>query len=130
MKLEFTARQGDVSLFRIVDDDMPAIGEPVPRENGRVVLAEGENTGHAHCIESEHAALFELPPQTRAALARPEARRLAEQEAAVMRYLTILGQDAAALVHEEHGRAIVPPGRYLVVRQTEYSPADLRTVQD
>lgn len=130
MKLEFTARQGDVSVFRILDDDAPEGATPLRREKGRVVLAHGEVTGHAHVIEHPGATLHSLPPAVRVALAKPETRDLAERDEAVLRYLTIVGRDAAALVHEEHGRVVLPPGRYLVARQYEYEPAALRTVQD
>ncbi len=130
MKLEFTGRQGDVSVFRILDDYEPAGARALPREKGRVVLAHGEVTGHAHAIAHRGATLHALPVEERLALARPEERELAERDEAILRYLTIVGDDAAALVHEEHGRELLPPGRYIVVRQYEYHPAELRTVQD
>lgn len=46
-------RQGDVLIERI--DSVPDDAQPVPLEDGRIVLAHGEVTGHAHAIKSRHA---------------------------------------------------------------------------
>src|SRR3954469_16865394 len=43
------ARQGDIWLVR-VDEALPVGVIRVPREGGRVVLARGEATGHAHAV--------------------------------------------------------------------------------
>src|SRR3954453_10783779 len=44
-------RQGDVLIARI--DEVPEDLEAVPRDKGRVVLAYGEVTGHAHAVRGE-----------------------------------------------------------------------------
>ncbi len=48
-------RQGDVLV--VACDEVPADAELVARDNGRIVLAYGEVTGHAHTIHSPFAAL-------------------------------------------------------------------------
>jgi hypothetical protein len=50
-------RQGDVLLLAIDPDGLPEKVRTVPRQGGRVVLAEGEVTGHAHAIHSPAATL-------------------------------------------------------------------------
>jgi hypothetical protein len=49
-------RQGDVLLVRI--EAMPRGCAPMPRENGGVVLAHGEVTGHAHQFRGAQVAMF------------------------------------------------------------------------
>src|SRR3954447_6218846 len=44
-------RQGDVLIARI--DEVPEDLEAVPRDKGRVVLAYGEVTGHAHAVQGD-----------------------------------------------------------------------------
>lgn len=45
-------RQGDVLIHRIAANKLPAKTEEIPRENGRVILAHSEVTGHAHAIHN------------------------------------------------------------------------------
>lgn len=94
-------RQGDVFLVRV--NEVPEDAKPVERDNGRVVLAYGEVTGHAHAIEESHVTL----------LSRAENDR----------FLRIVGA-AANLVHEEHSTIAIPPGTYRVVRQREWGDED------
>ena len=77
---------------------------PVPRDQGEIVLAYGEVTGHRHAIAEPHAELLALPDQ--------EIER---------RFLRIVG-DKALLRHEEHDTITLPPGTYQVVQQREYVP--------
>jgi hypothetical protein len=102
-------RQGDVLLIR-VDGLFATKGRKVSREDGRVVLAHGEATGHAHAIEAEHADLYEAA----------DGKRLLE----------VLGEPVT-LDHEEHGTLTLDPGVYEVRRQREYIPqAPPRRVRD
>jgi len=100
-------RQGDVLLVRVDDDPAHFIEarkhdlHDVPRERGRLVLAHGEVTGHAHVVESEEASLV-------------------SEEQAQELFLLVHGTESVALVHEEHETLDVPPGAYRVVRQREY----------
>lgn len=92
-------RQGDVYL---IPASLPKNTDPVPREAGRVVLAHGEATGHAHAIADRTADLV----------------RTANDE----RFLHIVG-GIATLRHEEHGAIAIAPGTYRVVIGEEWSDA-------
>lgn len=100
-------RQGDVLIVAVAK--LPNDMTPVDREAGRVILAHGELTGHSHAISDKHASLRAT-----------EAGRT---------FLTIL-DNPASLGHEEHSTVTIPPGLYRTVRQTEYSPQELRNVAD
>src|SRR4051812_2503449 len=108
-------RQGDVLLVPV--KAVPKQVEPVRRDDGRVVLAEGEATGHAHTLQGSAVELVRAQ----------RSRRL---------YLVVEGDVPAALVHEEHDPIAVAPGLYEVRRQREYEPpartrsADWRWVAD
>ena len=78
--------------------------------HGRVILAHGEATGHAHAIKAEGAALFRDPK--------------------LMTIFMKVSGDAVALEHDEHKTITIPPGNYRVIRQREYSPSEIRNVAD
>ena len=99
-------RQGDVLIRRV--HSIPKDAKQVPRENGRVVLAHGEVTGHAHAIAEPAAALWETKGGKH--------------------YLRIDGP--ATVRHEEHTAIALKPGTYEVVRQREYLPESIRNVAD
>ena len=102
-------RQGDVLIERI--DSLPKNIKKLAREQGRVVLAHGEATGHHHSLVDEHVALFTSSEQTG------------------VTFLEVC--DAmAALTHQEHATITLPPGNYRVTRQREYSPEAIHNVQD
>ena len=54
-------RQGDVLVQRINATDVPAKAEEIPRDGGRVVLAYGEVTNHAHAIRNRN--VLEIEPR-------------------------------------------------------------------
>jgi hypothetical protein len=101
-------RQGDVLLVAVTAD-LPPEAQLVAREHGRVILAHGEATGHAHAIDHEAAELWALP-DTRRFLRLP--------------------CEGIALLHEEHAPIPLPAGLYEVRRQREYTPERIRTVTD
>ena len=105
----FLARQGDVLIIGVAK--LPEGLEPVKRESGRVVLAHGEVTGHAHAIKDKRAALFRDP-----------------KLAAI--FMHVSGDATVALEHDEHDTITVPPGNYEIRRQREYSPEAIRNVAD
>lgn len=106
--MSFIARQGDVLIVSV--ESIPANVEPIERENGRVVLAHGEATGHAHAIKDKQASLFRDP-----------------KLAAIFMQVT----DAPiSLVHDEHNTITIPPGSYQIIRQQEYHPQEIRNVAD
>ena len=101
-------RQGDVLLERI--DKIPNGAKQKDQDNGRVILAYGEVTGHAHQIAS--------PDEVGATLTVAESAtflRLAKK---------------AQLVHEEHATVDLPAGNYRVVQQSEYLYGQSVTVRD
>ena len=102
-------RQGDVLIVPV--KALPKNLEPVDREQGRVILAHGEVTGHAHAIKDQKAALFRDP-----------------KLAAI--FMNVSADGPVALEHEEHATIHIPPGNYQVIRQREYSPEAIRNVAD
>lgn len=101
-------RQGDVLLVPVIDP--PSGTQPVAREQGRVVLAHGKATGHAHAISDERCELVTT-------------------EAADELFLLVDGAEVE-LLHHEHDVLRVPAGTYRVVRQREYAPGAFRRVAD
>ena len=102
-------RQGDVLLLAVDPDSLPAYARPVPRRGGRVVLAEGEVTGHAHAIHSPAATLLRAGTGA-------DAPRFLRATAPV------------DLVHEEHASIALLEGLYAVVIQREYVPPEISLV--
>ncbi len=88
----------------------------VPREDGRVVLAHGEVTGHAHVIVAKDATLYEP------AGASEEALRLGTR--------ILKASRAVALTHEEHRTINVPSGTWGVRIQRQYEAGAFRRVED
>lgn len=101
-------RQGDVLIQRV--DALPnAKTEEIPRENGRVILAHGEVTGHAHAIRAPGVCFLRA-------------------EGTTDRFLQVSA--VSALEHEEHSTISLPPGSYRVRIQREYDGALSREVVD
>jgi len=96
-------RQGDVLLVPIEPADVPAGAVPAPRDRtGRLVLARGEVTGHAHVISG------------------PGVRLLADRDDLDRLFIQV--DPAGVLSHDERPDIAVPPGHYRVVRQRQYGP--------
>jgi len=95
-------RQGDVILF---------CGAGLPKGAKRLdhlTLARGEATGHSHRIGEGSAELYVNDG---------------------VLYLRVLSE-AAALVHEQHGRIDLPKDDYMVRIQREYQPDGWTDVMD
>lgn len=100
-------RQGDVLIKKV--DSIPAEAKKVDwKKEGRVILAYGEVTGHAHATALSYATML--------------------QTEAGQRYLQI--KEGAQLTHEEHATITPEPGCYEVVQQREYTPEAIRNVAD
>jgi hypothetical protein len=112
-------RQGDVILIPVAK---ARTGKPVKRDHGRIVLAYGEVTGHAHAIAHRDAELFEL--------AEDHTKDGNDVWARAARILRVTAKAGVELRHEEHETIHLPPGEYLVRRQREYAPDELRLVAD
>ncbi|MCX5210808.1 hypothetical protein OG689_16180 [Kitasatospora sp. NBC_00240] len=106
-------RQGDVLIVPVEEAAVPqrVAGLPgQPRDaRGRLVLALGEVTGHAHAVVGPGELRREPGPFATAWLHLPEGGRV---------------------VHEEHAVIPLPRGWYRVVRQREYLPGAVRVVAD
>jgi hypothetical protein len=104
-------RQGDVLLVPVTPGDLPTGAVPAPRDrSGRMILARGEATGHAHVING------------------PDTELLADRDDIDRLFVQIMTR--GRLVHEEHGAIAVPAGTYRVIRQREYIPGSYRPVAD
>ena len=99
-------RQGDVLVFSC-DEPTEDLLEIRRDSRQRLILAEGEATGHAHAISAKKAALYLV--------------------AGIM-YLHL--REQSLLQHEEHATIDLDPGWYQVKRQREYSPEEIRWVND
>jgi len=106
---KFTARQGDILI--VSTRAIPKGLKEIARENGRVVLAHGEATGHAHVIDDPSAMFLG-----------------ADLEEMADRFLRV--ENECQVVHDEHDAITLPPGDYIVRRQREYSPEAIRNVAD
>lgn len=122
-------RQGDVLLMPVAA--LPAGCTEVPLDKGRIVLAYGEVTGHAHAIADHGQAVRVVGSAAaaeiaEAAIARAKARLLLAPNGE--RYLEVT--EPVTLKHEEHTEHAIPAGVYLLPQQVEYTPAELRRVAD
>lgn len=97
-------RQGDVLLTKqdIPKSWLPARLSKVARDAGRLVLAYGEVTGHAHVIDAPES----------------EAVQLSDKDN--QRFLRLMSD--ANLVHEEHDTLTIPKGTYRVTQQEQFVP--------
>ncbi|MGC5341737.1 hypothetical protein PZB75_27980 [Streptomyces sp. AM 4-1-1] len=106
-------RQGDVLIMALEESAVPAHVVDAPGEprdgRGRLVLALGEVTGHAHAIPGPGGLTREAGPSGPMLLHLPEGGRV---------------------VHEEHASIALPAGWFRVVRQREYAPGAVRIVAD
>ena len=103
-------RQGDVMLIEVPAIPKDAVLEPC--KGTKLILALGEATGHHHRFE-----FMDTTDNVKM-----------HKTAGGARYLHVTA--TADLLHEEHSTVKVPPGKYLVPNQIEYTPAELRRVAD
>jgi hypothetical protein len=94
-------RQGDLLFLR--QEARPAVNLNARQS---LVIVAGEATGHAHRLQS--GTILEAPDGT----------------------LFLDLTQTTQVVHEEHGPITLDPGLWLVVRQREYHPEAIRTVED
>ena len=98
-----TYRQGDVFIVAV-----NSVPDNLERETGPIILANGEQTGHAHRVKHRRARMF--------------------KSADGVRYLRLPAP--ATVDHEEHDTIELPAGDYQIIRQREYSPEAIRNVAD
>ena len=100
-------QQGDVL---IVESKVPMGAKSVPARGGRLILAEGELTGHAHAIEDcPEVELFEHDG-----------------------VLYLSAKEEATVTHEEHGPVKIPAGEYEIgiVQEYDYDSEERKNVAD
>ena len=102
-------QQGDVILEQV--SEVPTGAKPVEPKARGYVLAEGEVTGHAHCVEPIAGMVFE--------------------EKDGMFYLKS-GESDFTVTHEEHGHITVPKGtwRVRIVKEYDHFSEEARKVAD
>jgi len=99
-------RQGDV-LFKEVKQ-VPKDGKV--RKSGHIL--EGEATGHIHRVAEAQLTEADV------------------LDCGAGLFMKVTGEGGVSIVHEEHNPVVLPPGNYEIVRQREYSPEEIRNVQD
>jgi hypothetical protein len=95
-------RQGDILLVPCAQ--IPCTASELAAEEGRVVLARGETTGHAHAMAADRVRYF-------------------REDGTGQAYIRVESDGPVALAHEEHSSLLVGPGEYRVIQQREYEPA-------
>jgi hypothetical protein len=109
------ARQGDVLM--IATERASCAGfekvapEKAPDGSERVVLAHGAVTGHSHAFLADRVSMFRD-----------------DGGGASTTYVEV--KQLRSLKHEEHGPISTKPGIYEVRRQVEYTPEEIRRVED
>jgi hypothetical protein len=92
-------QHGDILLKRIAV--LPWRITPLPRRDGKIIVAEGEATGHNHVIESDKATLWVM-----------------EQDGETQLYLEVT--EPVTITHDEHKPLPIPEGIYEIGRVKEY----------
>jgi len=99
-------RQGDVLIESV--SAIPKKVKVAKRENGRIILAYGEATGHAHAIADQSTKSFVDESGT----------------------LFLSVKAGTKIQHQEHLTVNLPVGNYKITIQREYTPEGLRNVHD
>ena len=106
MSVKQPGRQGDILIETIDPKEVNLANyRKVPRKNGRLILAEGEATGHNHLLDGtdEQVELFETFN--------------GEVDGRV-----IVVHRPVTLIHDEHGAITLDVGTHRTIRQREYEP--------
>lgn len=143
-------RQGDILLIPIAH--VPEGTTPVALENGRFVLAHGELTGHAHVVATPEGCelvtasgaddLYLIVHGDAPELNAVECRNVAGDTVYIpagydpalyrpaLTPIRELRMRGAVVEHDEHQAFIQLPGSHEVRRQVEYTPEEIRRVED
>ena len=112
------AAQGDFIIRRI--KEFPKNLEVIPAENGKIVVAHSE-TMH------NHVAVLERPESV-------EAFKETGTKDVDLYKMFLLVKDPTPIEHlrphDTHETLLVPPGKYEIRRQREYTPEGFRRAQD
>lgn len=108
--------QGDLLIERVAD--RIASGSEISRsDDGALVLAEGEATGHRHAI-FETVTMF-----------RDDGLARDIPDGLYIGHVKVDG-DAVVVRHDEHSPITLPKGTWRVRRQRQLEPRDIRVVAD
>ena len=127
-------RQGDVLLIQV--PSLPKGAVEIPLEKGRIVLAHGEVTGHAHAIADESVAdqMAERASEMADAIIARAKKFAADARKAVLYVASgewyLLVSAPTALRHEEHSAITLAPTCYLVPIQVQENSQAIRRVAD
>lgn len=151
-------RQGDVLLQRV--SSFPKKLKAVARERGRVILAHGEVTGHAHALDERGTSKFQSEDGSeyfkvkgrRFYFSLPVLRdwrgqvmvnhsthgliEFAKADVEIRDGMVVVDGAFGLLKHDEHNTQAIPEGLYKgggatgTVHQREYSPEEIRRVAD
>lgn len=102
-------RQGDIVVHEVGPREFTRHGSEIIPQDGWIILARGEASGHSHSVDARLARLFEGPTPG-------------------ICYLLMDGE--GLLEHQEHAPISLPKGLYEVIRQREYGPRRTRYVVD
>lgn len=106
MSTSIHGHQGDVFFIR--RDQVPEGAQPLPIENGLIIYALGETTGHKH-----------------ATIATPDIRWFGVAEDRF-----VASDLPIQVTHDEHAPIILEPGCWQVVIQVEYQRGRIQRVID
>lgn len=147
------AFQGDVSIIPIPADIAIDRSDEIAPMSGRLILQEGEVSGHHHAIALLERPAFDDTPSraveklmadaSAGKIPLPTAMLYRDPKAIaeMLRRRIITRTDLAVgvlvievgpmcLTHEEHDGIRIPPGCYLIGRQVESAGSEERRVQD
>lgn len=138
-RMNMIVRQGDILILRVSKPIETKRLAKRKREAGDVVLAHGEATGHKHRFRGKRTEMYEpfgpeiKAPEGKVAAARKMLASLHEiadpSEFQLVGVLEI-PKGGDELVHEEHSTIPHEEGQYIVLRQRQYTPAELVVVAD
>lgn len=138
MKEVMKYRQGDVLIIPIPKSEERKTEKlrAIAREDGRVILAHGEVTGHAHAISDQGCFLYldehpGLDSEQAMGLLVSIARHGAGPEAPPMPDRVLEVKDKTVMLgHEEHDPIELKEGQYIIRHQREFDPDAERRVAD
>lgn len=109
-------QQGDIVLMKV--DNVP--DGFVVRKSGEIVVGHGEVTGHTHTLKN--ANWLET--------AVADINKLYSFARGGGEPIYVETIDETSLTHQEHSAHTIPPGIWVVVRQRQYAPSDIKYVMD
>ena len=124
MKLGHAIYQGDIAVIPVAKSvEVPQGAKALKNISGRVVLAEGEVTGHFHSVDESCARIFAASGM--GVLPKSGNYRAADKDDRVL-----VIDKPTTLTHDEHAPFDLEPGVYVVRRQVTLEAGDVRRVLD